>query len=582
VNAAVDEFLAEGAGARGVNAPATQEADPGRVLAAAVNAHREGRLEEARHVYEALLAARPQDAGVLHWLATLHLQAGRLSLALHLYEQCVGVQPEHAEAHSNRGNTLRCMRRPLEAVEAFDRALKLRPDYAEAWSNRGIALQDLERWEDAVRCYDHALELKPDYTNAWKNRGVALREMGRLEEALRCHDRAVELQPEDATAHNYRGNALHRLRRLEEAVESYDRAVTLRPGYAEAWYNRSISLRELKRIDDAIDSCGRAIALQPEHADAHWNKAELLILKGDYQQGWPLFEWRWKSMRYSMADRNFDTRIWLGAEGFAGKTVLINPDGGFGDTLHFCRYAPLLAERGARVILEVQPGLVTLLRESFPALEIIANGQPLPAFDCYCPMMSLPAAMATPLNEVPASLPYLHIPPAHCARWAGLLGHSRRPRIGLVWSGSPEHSNDQQRSMAATLLEPLLTLDAEFHCLQKVIRDTDRAALSAGRIKTWETELEDFADTAALTAEMDLVISVDTSVAHLAGALGKPVWVLLPYVPDMRWLAEGSHSHWYPSKMRLFGQDASRQWPQVVARVLEELRLRFGEPAPAC
>lgn len=544
--------------------------------------HRAGRLEEAWPLYEEILSLDADDAAALHWLGTLHLQSGRLSLALDFLDRSVRACPDHAEAHSNRGNTLRCLQRLEEAVAAFDRAISLRPAYAEAWNNRGIALRDMGRLVDAAESFAQAVAIKPEYANALKNRGVVLRGMGRFAEALKCQDQVLLLQPQDAAALNFRGNALHDMRLMEDAVASYDRAVALRPDYAEAWYNRSISLRELKCIDDAIESCDHAIALQPEHADAHWNKAELLILSGDYMQGWPLFEWRWRSMRYSQAARDFDTRIWLGAEGIAGKTVLINPDGGFGDTLHFCRYAPLLAERGARVILEVQPGLVTLLRESFPALEIIANGQPLPAFDCYCPMMSLPAALATPLHEVPASLPYLQIPPAHCARWAGLLGHSRRQRIGLVWSGSPEHSNDAQRSMAATLLEPLLTLDAEFHCLQKVIRDTDRAALSAGRIKTWETELKDFADTAALTAEMDLVISVDTSVAHLAGALGKPVWVMLPFVPDMRWLAEGSHSYWYPSKMRLFRQDASRQWPQVVARVLEELRLRFGEPAPTC
>jgi len=554
---------------------------PQAALAEAVQAHQGGRLEEARRMYEALLAEAPQDAAALHWLATLHLQTGRLRPALHFFDQCLCLQPAHAEAHCNRGNTLRCLHRTLEAVESFDQALSLKPDYAEAWSNRGIALQDLERWEEALRCYDRALELKPDYANAWKNRGVALRDMGRFEEALECHDRAVELQPRDAVALNYRGNALHRLRRLEEAVESYDRAVALQPGYAEAWYNRSLPLKELKRITEAIESCDHAISLQPGHADAQWHKAELLILNGDYVQGWPLFEWRWRSMRYSQTDRNFDERIWLGEEDITGKTVLINPDGGFGDTLNFCRYAPLLADRGARVILEVQPALVTLLRESFPSLEVVSNGQPLPVFDCYCPMMSLPAAMTGPLNEVPAALPYLRIPEAHRLRWADLLGHSRRLRIGLAWSGSAEHSNDQQRSMAAALLKPLLTLDAEFHCLQKVIREADREVLSTGHVRSWETQLEDFADTAALAAEMDLVISVDTSVAHLAGALGKPVWVLLPYVPDMRWLAEGSSSHWYPSVMRLFRQDASRQWPLVVTRMVEELRRGFVSPAPA-
>lgn len=558
-------------------------------LDAALALHRQGRLAEARGLYEALLLQNAEDARALHWLGTLHLQTGRAALALALFDRALAAQPDHAEAHSNRGNALRCLRRLEEAVASFDHALALQPAFAEAWSNRGIALQDLQQHEEALLSYDRALALKPDYANAWKNRGVTLRELGRFEEALRCYDQALALQPEDAAALNFRGNALHRMRRLEEAVASYDCALALRPDYAEAWYNRSIPLRELKRISAAIESCDRAIALQPEHADAHWHKAELLILSGDYVQGWPLFEWRWRSPRYSKAERNFDQRIWLGKEDIHGKTVLVNPDGGFGDTLHFCRYVPLLAQRGARVILEAQPGLVTLLRESFPTVEVLANGKPLPAFDYYCPMMSLPAALATPVEEAPASLPYVRIPPQHQKRWASPGGipaltspssedqiaplpQRTRPRIGLAWSGSPDHSNDRQRSMSAAEMAPLLSSGAEFHCLQKAIRAADRETVASLPIHTWEAKLEDFAHTAALTAEMDLVITVDTSVAHLAGALGKHVWVLLPYVPDMRWQADGEISHWYPATMRLLRQDAGRQWQPVMARVKNELK----------
>lgn len=547
-------------------------------LAEAVEWHRQGRLREACVVYHAMLGQPSEAPEALQWLATAQVQRGSYQHALVLYDQSIALSPDYAEAHANRGNALRCLQRLEEAVASFDRAIAMKPDYAEAWCNRGIALRDLTRLEEAVASHDRALDLRPDYTNALKSRGVALSDLGRFHEALACHERVLELQPQDTAAWIFRGNCLHRLLRLQEAVASYDRALELNPRSAEAWHNRSIPLRELKRISDAIESCDHAIALNPDHADAHWHKAELLILSGDYLQGWPLFEWRWRSLYYSQADRHFDQRIWLGKEDISGKTVLINPDGGFGDTLHFCRYAPLLAQRGARVILEVQPALVSLLQESFPALEVIANGQKLPSFDYYCPMMTLPVAMVTPVEEVPARIPYLHTPPDHRHRWATRLGQRTRPRIGLVWSGSTDHSNDHHRSVAAALFEPLLAIDAEFHCLQKVIRSTDRESIAKWPIKTWEAELADFAETAALTAEMDLVISVDTSVAHLAGALGRPVCLLLPYVPDMRWLADGAGSHWYPSVMRLFRQDTSRQWPQVVMQLLDELPESFAEP----
>ncbi|MGV3662117.1 MAG: tetratricopeptide repeat protein [Prosthecobacter sp.] len=504
--------------------------------------------------------------------AAAHVRRGDLVSAMEVCDSRVKLQPQHAEAHAMRGCVLRSLGRLTEALQSLDHAVQLRPEYAEAHNNRGIVLRDLARLEEALACHERAIEIRPDHANAWKNRGIVLRDLKRFAEALASHERVIQLCPEDAQAFNYRGNALHRLRHLEEAVESYNQAVTLKPGYAEAFYNRSITLRELRRVGEAIESCEAAVAIRPNYAEAWWNMAELLILAGDYPRGWPLFDWRWRSAEYGKVFRQLDRPVWRGNEDIAGKTVLVNLDGGFGDTLNFCRYAPLLEQRGASVILEVQAGLVALLRHSFPSMRVIASGQPLPPFDLHCPMMSLPGAFALPLEQIPSAVPYLHAPDECHRKWDARLGTKARPRVGLVWSGSADHSNDLQRSMAAEKMGRLTTLDAEFHCLQREIRAADRAAVAALPIQTWDTDLHDFADTAALVTQMDMVISVDTSVAHVAGALGRPVWVLLPYVPDMRWLLDREDSPWYPQVMRLFRQDAARTWDTVLEKVRHELR----------
>lgn len=544
-------------------------------LQKAVALHQQGRFPEARSLYEAILQAQPQHADALQWLATWHAQQGGWLEALELYNRALKQQPDHAEAHANRGNVLRCLGRQEEALASFDRALELNPAHAATYNNRGIALADLGRNEEAVASYDQALKLQPGYLNAWRNRGVALRAQGQSEAALASYDEALKLAPQDAPAWLYRGHALRDLHRLEGSLASYDRFIALRPRQAEGPYNRSIVLLDLLRLKEALASADEAIQLKPDFADAHWHKAQMLILAGDYPQGWPLFEWRWKSHTYGRIRRPFDRPLWLGESELHGQTLLIDRDGGFGDTLHFCRYAPLLAARGATVILEVQPGLVRLLTASLPGLTVIGNRQgELPPFDLHCPMMSLPLACVSHADDVPNTLPYLTVPPEPLARWQTLLGEKNRPQIGLVWSGSLDHSNDFNRSIPLRVLAELLHEGAEFHCLQKEIRPADMQTLEEQRlpIQTWTEHITDFADTAALARQMDLVISVDTSIAHLAGGLGLPVWLLLPYVPDMRWHLDREDSPWYPGVMRLFRQGSDRQWSGVMARVAAEMK----------
>ncbi|GAA5149624.1 tetratricopeptide repeat protein [Prosthecobacter algae] len=549
-------------------------------IEAALELHRSGRVQEACTIYAILLQAEPGSAVALQGLATAHAQRGDFVVAVELFDRALKLKPDYAEAHANRGNVLRCLARFEEALECYHRATELKPVFAEAYNSRGVVLRDLKRLEEALANHERAIEIKPDYANAWMNRGIVLREMGRYQEALSSYEQVIEMRPEDAQTFNYQGMVLYRLERYEEALASYRQAIRLRPDYAEAHYHHSLALRETLRVTEAVESCDRAIQVRPSYAEAWWNRAELLILAGDYPRGWRTFSWRWRSAEYGKVLRQFVQPLWDGTEDIAGKTLLVTLDGGFGDTLQFCRYVSLVVQRGADVILEVQAGLLTLMQGSFDNVCIITNGQRLPAFDCSCPLMNLPGAFALAMKDIPARLPYLQAPRKQVETWVRRLGTRTRPRIGLVWSGSTEHSNDRQRSMTLATMAALLDCDAEFHCLQKQVRDVDRQAIVDLPIHTWEEELSNFSETAGLIMALDLVISVDTSVAHLAGALGRPVWVMLPHVPDMRWLLERDDSPWYPEIMRLFRQPSRGAWPRVIARVSEELNRFIQSQSP--
>lgn len=536
-------------------------------LDAAISAHRQGRVSEACEAYLKILAGEPENVVALQWLGTAHAQRGDLVTSMELYNRVIKLKPDYAEAQANRGNVLRLLNRYAEALDGYDEALRLRPGYAEAHCNRGITLRDMLCLEEALMSQERAISIKPDYAQAWKNKGSVLNDLGRFEEALACQNRVITLCPHDAQAFVFRGHSQHRLRRFEEAVESYDRALQLRPNYAEAHYDRSLSLRELLRLEEAIQSCEDAVKVRPDYAEAWWNEAEMRILLGDYERGWPMFEWRWRSAHYGKVMRHFAAPLWLGEECLVGKSILIHLDGGYGDTLNFCRYVCLLVARGARVIFEVQASLVALLQGSFPQVQVIGSGEGLPECDFQCPLMNLPGAFRLPLELIPSRLPYVQVPRPVLARWEARLGPKQRPRIGLAWSGSRDHSNDAQRSMTCLAMAGLLTQEAEFHCLQKYIREEDRAVVGQLPIRVWERELEDFAETAGLVMAMDLIVCVDTSIAHLAGALGKPTWVLLPHVPDMRWLLDRDDSPWYPGVMRLFRQPQGGEWDAVVTTV---------------
>jgi tetratricopeptide (TPR) repeat protein len=537
-----------------------------QALKRAISAFNAGKLVEAEQLCLQIINAKRDLFDALHLLAVVQSRLGKKETALASYDRALKVRPDFAEALFNRGLALHALERFEEALASYDRSLTLLPDYSKALFNRGDTLHELKRFEEALRSYDRALTLRPDYAEALCNRGLTLHELKRFEEAVASYDRALTLWPNFAEALSNRGATLHELKRFEEALTSYDRAVALRPGYAKALFNRGVTLNELKRFEEALASYDRAVTLRPHYAEAHWNEALMMLLTGDFSRGWLKYEWRWKNDSIT-PNRNFSQPLWLGADAIDGKSILLYCEQGLGDAVQFCRYVPLVAARGARVILEVDRSLHELMSTLAGATQVISRGDALPDFDLQCPLLSLPLAFETRHETIPAVTPYLHAPIQASKYWQTRLGPKARPRIGIVWSGSPRHKNDQNRSISLRSLIPLLDIEATFVSLQKDVRADDVMVLQErSDVLHFGDALEDFSDTAALISNLDLVISVDTSVAHLAGALAKPCWVLLPSVPDWRWMLDREDSPWYPT-VRLFRQEETRAWDNVIAHV---------------
>jgi len=533
------------------------------------------RHNEALASYDQAIVLRPGYIDALYNRGITLQELGRYDEAVTSYDEALALRP-NVEALKARSNTLHILKRFVEAIAGYDLALTIRPDDAEACSNRGISLGELKRFDEALESYNRALTLRPDYVDAFYNRGAALKGLKRLDDALASYDAAISYQPNFADAHNNRGSILRELERFDEAMESYERVLSIQPNNPDALNNRGNVLKELGRFDEALMNYDRALSVRPDHAVANWNVAVLRLLTGDFNRGWEKHEWRWQNDDLELQKRNFKQPLWIGTEAIEGKTILLHSEQGLGDTLQFCRYASLVAARGARAILEVQAPLHELMSSLVGASKIISKGDLLPEFDFHCPLLSLPLAFETRLETIPSDNPYLRAPSQALMNWSARLGPTRRSRVGLVWSGNAGHKRDRERSIALHTLLPLLDIDATFVSLQKEMRSGDVAALKDhGDILNFGDELRDFSDTAALISQLDLVIAVDTSVAHLAGALGKPVWLLLTYVPDWRWLLDRDDSPWYPTA-RLFRQNDTREWHSVVIRVREAL-LQFIE-----
>lgn len=444
-------------------------------------------------------------------------------------------------------------------------------------AKQGQALFNLGRYAEALDCFNAFARLNPNVAPLYQTRGLCLQRLGRFDEAQADFERSIALNPTEAETHKNLGTLHARFGRMEQAFASFDRALALRPNFTAALNEKARALWSQQLLDEAFAVFRQSQALEPGNADTIWNLALLQMLTGDFERGLSGREARWKASSLGLADRGFTKPLWLGDQPLEGKTILLHADEALGDSIQFARYVPLVAALGARVILEVKPAVQRLLA-AVPGIAhcIDRSSTPSLAFDLHCPLGSLPLAFGTRLETIPFAQGFLPAPPAERVkawqdRLEDRLGPRTRFRIGLVWSGDPGHNNDHNRSIALRALAPLLDCDVQFVSLQKGIRDQDRAFLSEREdIFDLTEQLTDFSETAALVCCLDLVISVDTSVVHLAGALGAPVWTMLPFNPDWRWLLNRDDSPWYQS-MKLFRQPKRGDWTSVVDSVRGEL-----------
>jgi len=568
-----------------------------------------GRLDDAAASFRRALQLKPDHPEALSNLGIVLAAQGRLDEAIAAYRRALLIKPGYAEIHNNLGLALAENGRPGEAIATYRRALELRPNYPEAWCHLGVALAGDGLPEEAIGAYRRALVLKPDYPEAHHSLGLALAATDQLEDAVAAYRRSLALQPACAEAWNNLGAALAGQDLFDEAMAAFRRALELRPAYPEAENNLGNILRDQDRLDEAAACFQRALALQPDFpeahlnmgltwsmkglfheaeacyrgaiacradfADAHLNLGLVLLLLGRYEEGWREYEWRWRVPAHAFRQRHFSAPLWDGKP-VVGQTILIHAEQGFGDTLQFLRYLPLVRQhsRAARVILECQPGLVLLLQSFHGAeIDIVARGlseATLPPFDQHLPLLSLPLVLSC-FGPLSVSVPYLHADLGLRAQWRERLGARPEFRVGLVWAGNPEHGTDRYRSIVPERLSPLWRVPGVcFVSLQIEPTGPLPPTLAATGVLDFTAQIHDFADSAALIAELDLIITVDTAAAHLAGALGRPAWVLLPFAPDWRWGLAREDTTWYPS-LRLFRQPVAGDWDAVIQRVAEEL-----------
>lgn len=549
-------------------------------LQTAMREYDAGRWNIAAAICEEILSVATQHPGASHLLGVIKQQTGDYQGALQLFEQALATVTDNPSIYFNQGNALQELEQFHAAVASYDNAIACQPNFADAYCNRGNALQKIGHLADAITSYEKAIELQSDFSFAHFNRGNALQKLARYDEALISYNHAITSQPDFIEAYANRGIVLEKLQLIDQALANYDQALAIDPNCAEIYVNKGILFKNLSRFEESIACNDKGIEVNPDFALSYFNKSLILLLLGDFERGLPLYEWRGKGKLVPSLPESFAKQRWCGDASLVGKTLLLHCEQGLGDTLQFCRYAQVVAKLGARVILAVPATLSKLLTGLAGVDQVVTKEETLPAFDYYSSLLSLPLACQTRLATIPAPYAYLQADQQKKTVWQARLFEPKnqpRLRIGLAWSGNEKHNNDQYRSLPLATLLPYLPADCDYICLQKDCRASDRLVLDASRqICFIGTELQDFADTAAVCDLMDIVISVDTSIAHLAGALGRETWILLPSIPDWRWLLERDDSPWYPSA-KLYRQEIFDDWKGVLEKMSADLLLRIAK-----
>ena len=496
-----------------------------------------GDLAQAQAIFEDLLRRHPNHFDCVRRLAMIAMEGGRHADAVSLCCQALEINPTSAETYIDMGSAMLSLGQAQAALECLDAAIQLDGAAAQAHNNRGLALKALGRLQDAEACYRQAIRLDAGSKEAWLNLGVVQRQ-------LNWHD---------------------------AALASYTRAIALYPDYARAYVNRGLVLHDIGRLTEAIAQFDTALRIQPSMGEAHWNKALALLTLGDYRAAWPLYEWRWINHSTTPPPCDSAPPMWDGSAPLAGKRILVQCEQGLGDTIQFCRYLPLLADLGAEVIFEAYAPLVGLMQSLAGVARVIPHNTPYDAVDYRVLLMSLPMVFDSTVTSIPVYERYLSAPPDASLKWSDRLGERQRMRVGLVWRGSPSHQDDRKRSLVLEELLAYLPSDFDYVSLQFEPSASEKVTLAQRQVIDLAADIVDFSDTAAMCAQLDLVISVDTSVAHLSGALGIPCWVLVTHSADWRWLMNRSDSVWYP-KTRIYRQLAAGDWNSALQVLAHDLR----------
>jgi len=531
----------------------------------------QGKFEEAVASYHEALRLRQDYAEAHNNLGDARKQQGRLDEAVASYREALRLRPSYAEAHNNLGAALVAQGKYDDAIAHHGEALRLRPSWPDAYNNLGNAYLVQKKPDEAAAYYRQALALKPEYPDALANLGIALSEQRQYDEAIACYREALRLKPDYAAALTNLGNVFVEQGKPAEALAFYERALQLQPDYAEAHRNRGQALHAHGKLDEALAGFRQALELQPDLAAAHMGRAQTLLALGKFDEGWIEYEWRWKCKEFSPP--SYQQPLWDGSA-LDGRTILLHAEQGLGDTLQFIRYAPLVKERGGRVLVACQKPLLQLLASCPGIDQLVPYNDPLPDFDVTIHLLSLPRVFGTTLANVPANVPYLFAEPALLSHWQRELSGYRTYRVGIAWQGNPQHSGDAQRSFPLAQLAAIAQLDGvKLFSLQKIY-GTEQLSTASFPVIDLGSRLDEsigpFMDMAAVMKNLDLVICPDTAIVHLAGALGVPTWLALPFGSEWRWLRERTDSPWYPS-VRLFRQEQAGDWAGVFARMAAAL-----------
>lgn len=537
--------------------------------------HQAGNIAQAIPLYQQVIETTPDNIDALYLLGLAQVHNKNPHEAARLFASVILHQPQHQDALFNYAQIMEELGEIAESLAAYRHLFNLFPKHLKAAQRILNLLSMMGRKNETLPYYDHIIALAPDELEIQLQRANLLYELGRYSEAREQYEKYLFKMPQSVNGWINRGVTLRDLHEHKAALESFDRALSMNPNHPQALSHRGNSLRSLRRFEESFQSYYHAIAVWPDYADAHYNLAIGKILTGNYKEGWREYEWRWRSKELNMGHPPYPQPLWLGKTSLKNKTILIHAEQGLGDVIQFSRYIKLVAQTGAFVLFGISLPLKSIFKKLEGVDILLTPEDPTPQFDVHCPLLSLPLAFQTELETIPVEIPYLHTPPEKLNFWQNKIGPKSKPRVGLVWSGNPDNKNNPYRSIPFALLNFLSAPHIEFFSLQQEVLPEDKTALSQRTdIAHFGKELKDLSDTAALIELMDVVITVDTSVAHLAGALGKPVWILVHYYPDWRWLNERKDSPWYPSA-RIFRQTWMNNWKTPIEEVQQELLTLF-------